>query len=60
MKESLKHEIKASQEGVSEEQRQYELKEKSRTAIQDLREQLERNFEKNSTRKKDRISNLIE
>lgn len=42
------------------EQRQQELKSQSRTVISELKERLDRNFEKNSQRKKTRTDELIE
>ena len=45
---------------MSDEARQEILKQKSREAIKILQERLDRNFEKNSTRKKTRTEELIE
>jgi len=52
MKESLRHEIRAASEGLSEEARQEQLKKQSRDTIQALRDRLDQNYEKNSLRKK--------
>ncbi len=60
MKDSLKNELKASNQNMSDEARQEILKQKSREAIKILQERLDRNFEKNSNRKKTRTEELIE
>ena len=60
MMESLKHEIKASQEGYSDEQKKIKLKEESRQSIQNFKDNQDRNYEKNSQRKKNRIDEAIQ
>ena len=60
MKESLKHEIQATNEGYSEEERQIKLQEESRKQMLELKDRLDRNYDKNSQRKKGRIDELIE
>lgn len=60
MKESLRHEIKATNEGISEEKRQADYREKSRIVIQELKERLDKNYDRNSQRKKQRHEEVIE
>ena len=60
MKDSLANELKANNKNMSDEARQEILKQKSREATKLLQERLDRNYEKNSTRKKNRIEELLE
>ena len=44
----MKHEIEASQKGFSDEQRRHDLREQSQAAIKDLRDRLDKNFDRSS------------
>ena len=60
MKESLRHEIQATQAGISQEQRQRDLKEQSRANISEIKTWEDRNFEKKQQKMKNRTDELIE